>query len=606
MDTERASYTAEDVLNLMHDVESELREGDCHFVAPANICEVQLDTVLVTLGVDTRSTRIRLPRHSWNVPIPPITGSREEWPHSRSDIPQLTPTGDLQRPRIRLPQFASCIQALPVADLEGGWSSPTGNIGHTHVRHSQHSEPQSSLLSGNISTLDSLEDQDISAGDEANDSDLQKTTPKDMLLELGTCQHDSFPNTAHICHAEDMEIDHEDCSTLVRSEATVTLNGIRNKRQRAADLWDTDENEHKRQASKRAKLSLQTSKSTTPIRPGIDGNSFSVSPRQSSLLDCNDLEMGTSSPVPTSYHVRMEHETPIIHESRPSSGQPLMLHPEDMEFQTTTPTECMVFTTDGAFDEKVDPRMVFPMKLQDAGDLGLHLNPPRSRLKRHTNRNMGTPKKPVGLSDLPDDLQDRIFTTLLKSDDRIIFSTARLTTFANGVAGAPTVKNTKAGTLKSASALRSDLRRIKTLLKAIPGDRWPRHREQSRTSDLTRSLLTVSKAFHVRAARIFYGSNTFHFTHQKTCWMHLESFLATIGPKNASHIRHICLSAPVWHPGVRRDAIIGALFDAMNPITRLAAFKVPAEDRLLSAINTCAKAFGEIRESRESQVGCRV
>lgn len=75
--------------------------------------------------------------------------------------------------------------------------------------------------------------------------------------------------------------------------------------------------------------------------------------------------------------------------------------------------------------------------------------------------------------------------------------------------------------------------------------------------------------------------------------MHLKPFLATIGSKNVSHICHICLRAPTWHPGVRRDAIVGALFDAMGPVTRLAAFKVPAEDRLLSAINNCARSLGE-------------
>ena len=75
--------------------------------------------------------------------------------------------------------------------------------------------------------------------------------------------------------------------------------------------------------------------------------------------------------------------------------------------------------------------------------------------------------------------------------------------------------------------------------------------------------------------------------------MHLQSFLVTVGSKNASHIRHIRIFAPLWDPGLRRDAITGALFDAMAPVTRLAGFTVPADDRLLSAIKTCVAVLGK-------------
>jgi hypothetical protein len=235
---------------------------------------------------------------------------------------------------------------------------------------------------------------------------------------------------------------------------------------------------------------------------------------------------------------------------------------------------------------------------QNAGDQKSHKSPLRSAPRKDIDAASELPASSVGLLDLPDDLLDRIFTILLKSDDEVTFNASWLMTVVNSAAHGPSVlvnssSNPKQHhTLKTASVLREDLKRINASLKAIPNDKWPRNFRRSQTGILTRSLLTVSKAVQERAARIFYGSNTFNFSHQKTCWMHLESFLATVGHKNASHIRHIRILAPEWDPGLRRDAIMGALFDAMAPVTRLAGFTVPAEDRLLSAIKTCVDVLG--------------
>ena len=329
--------------------------------------------------------------------------------------------------------------------------------------------------------------------------------------------------------------------------------------------------------------------------------------------------MVTSSPIPAFCHAKMEHEPPVLRKFLPSSGD--LMSPDSMHIDppetpaatrhiTRVTNEAISYTRDMArsmgFDG-TDSHQTSQSRSQSAGIFN-HTSPSSSILQGDIDSVFGLPARSVGFSDLPDDLQDRIFTILLKGEDEISLSTSWLMTFVNTAAGTPVLKeeNSRRGTMKSASVLRSDLKQTNTSLKAIPDEKWPRDPAKSQTGVLTRSLLTVSKVFHERASRIFYGSNTFNFTHRKTCWMHLKPFLATIGSKNVSHICHICLRAPTWHPGVRRDAIVGALFDAMGPVTRLAAFKVPAEDRLLSAINNCARSLGESGNLESLQMDVRV
>ena len=616
MASDRATYTAEDVLDLLNDVESNMREGDCHFAASVSTHEVQHDIALVAPMGDTRRPRIRLPYRSSRAPIPPITGSREEWPPRHSNVFQATPTDDPKRPRVRLPRLPLRLRALSVTNSRERLSSPTSNLERTHNRLSQCLESHPLLSPEDQSSLDSPMGQVESAGIEADDSD-----PPGLLSQLATCEQGEPIHAGHIFHAEDMELDSVPRSTLTGGETAVTPNGTRNKRPRAADLWDNDVEEQQRHASKRVKLVSVMSTPATPTQQEIAYNSFSEPPHQPSLLDWNSLKVGTTSPVPNSCHAKMESERLDLHDIGLSSGNSSMLHTDNMDVDPPeTPSNSRQISSTlnevarrrrSAEARKWKDRAtnrILPSygSPQNAGYLKSHKSPLRSMPRRDIVRDSGLPARPVGLSDLPDDLLDRIFTILLKSeDDEITLSTSWLMTFVNGVAGAPSVmqlNSRQPSTLKSAPVLRSDLKRINASLKAIPDDKWPRDTAKSQTGVLTRSLLTVSKAFHERASRIFYGSNTFNFTHPKTCWMHLEAFLATIGSKNASHIRHICLRAPIWHTGVRRDAIIGALFDGMAPVTRLAAFKVPADDRLLSAIKTCANALGESGNLESLQV----
>ena len=775
MASDRASYTTEDVLELLHDVETTIREGDWHFAASVGMRSAQYDIAPAEPAGDEQHPRIRLPQHSSRAPIPPITGSREEWPPRHSNVFQTTSTGHPEHPRVRLPPYAPRIQTLPVMDSREGWSSPASSIERAHGRLSQDLESYSLPLPWDQLTFDSQKGQVKFWNHEADNPDLSEMVHGETLSKIAICEQgdtaetasvgaggdklinasqneaviasategrrlyignlayatteedlkDFFkgylvyvdhphiprlrvktnitilrsmitcipinphttrpvgyafvdvstsseadraiqelngqsildrkvsvqsarkpPNTAQTFHTEDMEIDHGRF-TLAEYQTWVTPNNTRNKRERAAGLWDDDDDEQQRHANKRVKLVSGTSTPATPTRQEIVTNTFSEPPYQSCLLDWKDFRMGSPSPMPTSCHAKLESRTLDIQGLGLSSEDSSMLYPDHMDIDS--PATLISSQRVSSTSEEVargrsaearkwkDRNLPSHGTLQVAGDLRSPLRSSRSSTfeeaarcrsaearkwkdrnlpshgtpqtagdlrsplmfvpRRGIDKDSGLPTRPVGLSDLPDDLLDRIFTILLKSeDDEITLSTSWLMTFVNSIAGAPSVLQLNSrlpSTLKPASVLRSDLRRINASLKDIPNNKWPRDPERSQTGILTRSLLTVSTSFHDRAARIFYGSNTFNFTHQKTCWIHLESFLATIGSKNASHIRHICIRAPIWHPGVRRDAIIGALFDAMAPVTRLAAFKVPADDRLLSAITNCANALGE-------------
>jgi len=193
--------------------------------------------------------------------------------------------------------------------------------------------------------------------------------------------------------------------------------------------------------------------------------------------------------------------------------------------------------------------------------------------------------------ELPDTVQDIIFGMLLKSHDPIKMDTAHLTAFVQENAHVPTatlVGEHGKHLLKPPHVLQPELEKMKADLYDILRDRWP---SRPVVPGLTLLLLYVSKAVHHRAARLFYSNNVFEFPNARNAWLHLESFLITIGPSNASNLQHISVAAPQWFPDACGDNIAGTVLDALSPITRLAAFTDPAEDRLLSAISTCTSAL---------------
>lgn len=191
---------------------------------------------------------------------------------------------------------------------------------------------------------------------------------------------------------------------------------------------------------------------------------------------------------------------------------------------------------------------------------------------------------------LPDNVQDLIFTMVLKSNVPVKLNTAQLKAFVHNVTNVPLATTTgtraprKKHVLKPAYVLHLELEKMEDKLRNImPSQCSP----NPLVSGLALSLLYVSKAVHRRAARIFYNNNRFEFSNTSDAWLHLESFLITIGSRNAGNIQHLSVTMPKWYPNASEDRIAGALLDVLSPITRLAKFTNADDDRLLSAISTC-------------------
>lgn len=119
------------------------------------------------------------------------------------------------------------------------------------------------------------------------------------------------------------------------------------------------------------------------------------------------------------------------------------------------------------------------------------------------------------------------------------------------------------------------------------------------------ALFHVSRDVHDRAARVFYGGNKFYFPSPEAGFMTLEAFLITIGTVNASYLGSLRVHAPLWHAGIGSDAIEGAMLDILSPATRFAVLKPPAEDRLLSAIETSTGILANAGNLKSLQLDLR-
>jgi len=198
---------------------------------------------------------------------------------------------------------------------------------------------------------------------------------------------------------------------------------------------------------------------------------------------------------------------------------------------------------------------------------------------------------------LPDNVQDVIFGILLESCDPINLNIVIPKTFVRNKVGIPCATSSgkkkrknrpRMLQLKSLHELRLELDNMKAGLDKISPGEWP---SDSVAGGLTLSILFVSKAVHRKAARCFYGNNVFEFSDARDAWLHLELFLTTIGPGNASNLQHLSVAMPKWFPNTSNDAVAGALLDALSPVTRLANFNNVAEDPLLSAISSCTSTL---------------
>lgn len=104
-------------------------------------------------------------------------------------------------------------------------------------------------------------------------------------------------------------------------------------------------------------------------------------------------------------------------------------------------------------------------------------------------------------------------------------------------------------------------------------------------------LFRVSRDFHKRSALLFYGRNTFVFPVASNAWLHLESFLGTIGLLNASLLRTLHVHVPMWESGLGHAYMEGALLDLASHTLRLAVPATGVYDRLLSAVKNVVSAL---------------
>jgi hypothetical protein len=185
---------------------------------------------------------------------------------------------------------------------------------------------------------------------------------------------------------------------------------------------------------------------------------------------------------------------------------------------------------------------------------------------------------------LPDNVQDIVFGMLLEKSAPIKLNNVRLKAFVESSVGVPDPTWTFMKSRKSPRELQVELDNMKANMSKVPRGEWP---SESVVGGLTLSILLVSKAMHRKAARCLYGNNVFEFSDARDAWLHLESFLNTIGSDNVTNMQHLSVAMPKWSHGPSDDKISVALLNALSPITRLAILNNAAEDPLLSAISSC-------------------
>jgi hypothetical protein len=204
---------------------------------------------------------------------------------------------------------------------------------------------------------------------------------------------------------------------------------------------------------------------------------------------------------------------------------------------------------------------------------------------------------------LPEDVQDIIYGMLLQSDKpiRLMNSWFKPDMPPGLKVPSPTIIINGVTSLKSPGLLHSELQRMRSALEnqrmrvalENASQNQQSHKHQ-RIKGLTLSLLLVSKSVHERAAQSFYGENVFDFLELSESWLHLDTFLTSIGCKNAKRIQHLRLKVPKWYPNASADAIAGALIDAASSGRRSVSLVIQTEDRLLSAISACTQMIATV------------
>lgn len=198
------------------------------------------------------------------------------------------------------------------------------------------------------------------------------------------------------------------------------------------------------------------------------------------------------------------------------------------------------------------------------------------------------------LERLPEKVLEKIFAMVLVKSDPIQIDFYWLRPFVNGHARVPNVNQALNHDGEEYTfpvgwdKLLSDVENMKEDMHQFSGalemrDKKTRH-TRSPCRGLPTALLRMSKKIHTSAAKVFYSQNVFKFPCATSSWMHLESFMATIGPENAKVIKRLVIHVPLWYRGIQEDFVEGAIVDALSPASRFGVIKPPAHDRLFSAM----------------------
>ncbi|KAM0712462.1 hypothetical protein Q7P37_011558 [Cladosporium fusiforme] len=348
-------------------------------------------------------------------------------------------------------------------------------------------------------------------------------------------------------------------------------NDFHNKRLRAKDLWDrTDEEEENENAAllQRGRAFSETSRASTR-RESADLSNVTtcitkdVAVVESKTMSCDQDPRDAGPPD------RRCDTDRAMDSYEPSP-------PKTREKRSATLLSCSMGSSD---DEKI----IYP-----------------TNTPTHHSSNTAFPR----FNNLPGQVKDKILSLLLENDRPVEINTAgAFYVIVDKVEHLVSLerlnssKNANYFLPLSDAAMQDQVKHRHRTMSRVGSEEWQRIRDYWRSRSyhqyspyMTPALLFVSKDIHSRAARIFYGSNTSHFTNDSYAWPHLEAFLLTITNKNSRYIQSLRLSPPRWHLGVRRDMLEGAQLDASSPATRLVVVKKhPAEDRLLSAIATSTR-----------------
>lgn len=527
--------TAEDALDLLHDVEEDIKRGKGQHTAPQRAYgEIE-------------------------------SSSKEQWPPQVQDSAHLTSSGREEHPHVRIPTQA--------ADLP--------------PHHSAHPSRQHLIYPPETATQPVLD----------SEPQCPRVRLPYELLALPAARPERFNTGAEafsaVSSADDISVDDEHSLTTnttgskARNHSRRGTRGRGQRLKRSGDgLEDGEERHTHKKRAKHALTDTKTSDVKLVSRSNLDDMEWSNTSQRLSpppQWDEGD-ELDAGQVDGKSKKRRLQEDAEDSHADKHHERR-------RQKLRKTTPEDVDRYVTHSSRAHRKPESKTISLQLK---------KDPKSK----ESEPMNPPASFAGFTKLPDDLRDKILTILLKSDDTIELNPAELLPFITKHASIHTAEQIqKSGVyMKRPAVVRSQLERMKSLLAVVPHDQWRGILTRPHTGGLTLSLMRVSKEMHERAARIMYGSNTFHFSNVENAWMHLQSFLTTVGASNAGHIRHIRLPAPRWYRGISRDAIAGTLLDVMNPATYLAVPTMPVNDRLLSAVEACTRALIETGNLESMQV----